>query len=77
MANLIVRNVDVDIVKALKERAGSSGKSAEAEHRLILTATLSKPKKKTFLQVLDEMPNVGNDSDFERLQDLDDVNVLC
>ncbi len=76
MANLIVRNIDEDIVKALKERAGSSGKSAEAEHRLILATALLKPKKKTFLQVLTEMPNVGDDSDFERLQDSDDINVF-
>jgi plasmid stability protein len=76
MANLVVRNIDEDIVRALKERAGSSGTSAEAVHRLILAEALLKPKKKSFLQVIAEMPNVGEDSDFERLQDSDDVNVF-
>ena len=38
--NLIVRNVDADLVKALKERAAQKGISAEAEHREILRATL-------------------------------------
>ena len=33
--NLIVRNVDADIVKALKERAAQNGVSAEAEHRAL------------------------------------------
>ena len=37
MANLVVRNIDDDIVRALKEKAGRSGHSAEAEHRLILS----------------------------------------
>jgi plasmid stability protein len=40
MANLIVRNVDEKILKALKERAGKSGNSAEAEHRIILSRAL-------------------------------------
>ena len=66
MANLIVRNVDEDIVRALKARAGLHGLSAEAEHRQILTAALLKPRKKSLAQALREIPNVGKDSDFER-----------
>ena len=31
--NLIVRNVDAEIVKSLKEQAARNGRSAEAEHR--------------------------------------------
>ena len=69
MANLVVRNIDETLVKALKERAGSFGRSAEAEHRLILAQALLKPKKKSFNEVLASMPNVGQDSDFERLQE--------
>lgn len=64
MANLVVRNVDDNIVRALKERAGRKGHSAEAEHRLILRNALLKPNKKTFATVLSSMPNVGEDSDF-------------
>lgn len=45
MANLLVRNVDEDIVRALKARAGLHGLSTEAEHRQILSAALLKPRK--------------------------------
>lgn len=68
MANLIVRNIDDDIVKALKARAGLHGVSAEAEHRLILEEILLQPKKKSLAEVIMSMPNVGRDSDFERIQ---------
>jgi plasmid stability protein len=76
MANLVVRNIDEQIVRALKEKAGRLGHSAEAEHRLILAQALLKPKKKTFAEVLSAMPNVGKDSDFERLQQLDNSDVF-
>ena len=69
MANLVVRNIDEEIVKALKARAGKLGISAEAEHRRILEEALIKPKKKTFAQILLSIPNVGDDSDFKRTQD--------
>lgn len=67
--NLIVRNVDPDLVKALKERAAQNGVSAEAEHREILKAALYRPKRRSFNELLLSMPNVGLDSDFERIQD--------
>lgn len=76
MANLVVRNIDADIVSALKERAGRSGRSAEAEHRLILAKALLRPKKKSFGEVLASMPDVGDDSDFDRVQDVSDPNVF-
>ena len=69
MANLIVRNVDERIVRALKSRAGKHGRSAEAEHRELLASVLLKPKKKSFAEVLAAMPNVGDDSDFVRIED--------
>jgi antitoxin FitA len=69
MANLIVRNIDEAIVKALKMRASQHGVSAEAEHRKILEQVLLKPQKKPFSEVLSLIPNVGKDSDFERMQD--------
>ncbi len=43
MPDLLVRGVDEDIVRALKERAGAHGRSAEAEHRAILAAALARP----------------------------------
>ncbi len=69
MATLIVRNVDEAIVKALKQRASRHGVSAEAEHRKILEQVLLQPVKKSFAEVLRSIPSVGNDSDFERVQD--------
>ena len=69
MANLIVRNIDEGVVSALKMRAGQHGISAEAEHRAILESALMKPRKKSFVEILGTIPNVGNDADFERIQD--------
>lgn len=76
MANLIVRNIDDAIVKALKAKAGSKGISAEAEHRLILEAALLKPKKKSFVEILQSIPDVGLDADFQRQQDERDHDVF-
>ena len=36
MTNLVVRNLDPRIVRALKQRAAKQGRSAEAEHRALL-----------------------------------------
>ncbi len=68
MANLLVRGVDEALVRALKERAGAHGLSAEAEHRQILEAALSRPKKRSFAELLTEIPDVGTDADFQRVQ---------
>lgn len=67
MANLIVRNIDERIVRALKVRAGQHGISAEAQHRLILEEALLRPREKSFAEVLMEIPEVGRDSDFQRI----------
>ena len=69
MANLVVRNLDQDIVDALKQRAAQHGRSAEAEHRALLEELLLRPKKKSFAEALSTMPNVGKDEDFERIED--------
>jgi len=76
MANLVVRNIDEEVVKALKARAGQHGISAEAEHRRILESVLLHPKKKSFVEALKTIPNVGNDVDFERAQDDKDEDVF-
>ena len=68
MPNLLVRGVDEAVVRALKERAGANGRSTEAEHRAILAAALTRPRKRSFAEVLTSMPNVGRDEDFERVQ---------
>jgi len=40
MPQLLVRDVPLDVVEALKRRAAEHGRSAEAEHRAILEDTL-------------------------------------
>ncbi len=69
MAKLIVRNIHEAVIKALKMRTSQHGVSAEAEHRKILEQALLKPQRKSFAEVLSQIPNVGNDADFERIQD--------
>ena len=66
MPDMLVRGVDEEIVRALKERAGAHGRSAEAEHRAILKAALARPLRRSFAEVLASMPDVGLDADFER-----------
>lgn len=68
MAQLVVRNLDDDLVQALKQRAAAQGNSAEEMHRQILQAALRGPKRRSFAEVLSAMPNVGEDADFERKQ---------
>ena len=73
MANLVVRNLDQRVVDALKQRAARHGRSAEAEHRAILEEVLlGTPKKKSFAEALASMPNVGQDEDFDCLEEADE-----
>jgi antitoxin FitA len=68
MPDLLVRGVDEELVKALKERAGAHGRSAEAEHRAILAGALARPKRRSLAEVLASMPPVGLDADFARVE---------
>lgn len=40
MTQLTVRNVDEQVIRALKARAAANGRSAEAEHRELLRSAL-------------------------------------
>jgi plasmid stability protein len=72
MAQLIVRNVEDEVVRALKQRAALHGVSAEAEHRAILkSALLGHAASRSFKQALLAMPDVGADSDFDPQRDSD------
>jgi plasmid stability protein len=67
---LIVRNLEEEVVQALKIRAARHGRSAEAEHREILReALLPAQPKKTLKNLLLAMPADGEDADFERNPD--------
>ncbi|MDJ0842040.1 MAG: DNA-binding protein [Acidobacteriota bacterium] len=70
MPQLLVRNLDEKIEKALKGRAAKNGRSAEAEHRAILYRALAEDENsKDIKQMLLEIPDVGLDSDFDRPRD--------
>lgn len=68
MPDLLVRGVDATLVQALKARAGRHGRSAEAEHREILSEALLRPPRRSLAEVLASIPDVGTDADFERVQ---------
>lgn len=61
---LVVRNIEASVMQALKEAAARHGRSAEAEHREILRAALTRPTRRSFKDVLAAMPDVGADEDF-------------
>lgn len=63
--NLVVRNVDEELVRTLKQVAAAHGRSAEAEHREILRNVLQRPPRRSVAEVLANMPNVGEDADFD------------
>jgi antitoxin FitA len=68
MPQLIVRRIEEKVVKKLKLQAGVHGVSMEEEHRRILRESLlgKAPKRPSFKEALLAMPNLGEDSDFER-----------
>jgi plasmid stability protein len=70
MAQLLVRGIDSELVQRLKLRAARHGTSAEEEHRRILREVL-KPARapRTLKDLLLELPDVGEDDDFERSPD--------
>ena len=71
MAQLIVRNLDPALVQQLKIRAAQHGRSMEAEHREILRQALQgSASQDTLKALLLAIPPLGDDVDFERIQDL-------
>ena len=76
MPSLIVRNIEESIVQALKERAARHGRSAEAEHRALLSDVLLRPRRRPLAEVLAAMPDVGRDEDFAREQATDAARVF-
>jgi len=70
MAQLIVRNIEDELVQELKVRAARNGQSAEEEHRQILRRALgSDHSGLSIKEMLEAMPDVGDDQDFERIKD--------
>ena len=71
MAQLIVRDLEEAVVRALKVRAAKKGVSAEAEHRSILREVLLGRSSRSFKDALLAMPDVGTDADFAIARDFD------
>jgi plasmid stability protein len=72
MSQLIVRNIESELVQELKVRAARNGWSAEEEHRQILRRALgANPSGLSLKEMLEQMPDIGDDVDFERSQDPD------
>ncbi len=71
MAQLIVRELEESVVRALKLRAAKKGVSAEAEHRAIMREVLLRRSSRSFKEALLAMPDVGKDDDFAIDRDLD------
>ena len=63
MADLIVRNVNPKIVRALKARAGRKGVSAEAEHRAILAEALGSDLRRPLAEFLLTFPTIDGHDD--------------
>lgn len=66
---LLVREVDPKLVKALKERAAANNRSAESEHREILERALRGTERVSLAEALLKIPAVGDKSDFQRIDD--------
>lgn len=73
---LLVREVDTKLVSELKKRAVANGRSAEAEHRMILEAALRGTKRLSLAEALMKIPAGGSDSDFARLDESGSADVL-
>ena len=66
MADLLIRDVDDAIVRALRHRACIHGRSEEAEHRAMLASALLFTPCRSLAEHLSAIPAVGRDGDFER-----------
>jgi antitoxin FitA len=66
MAQLLVRKLDSEVVRRLRQRAARHGHSAEAEHREILRKALLPSIQHSMKDSLLAMPDAGHDVDFVR-----------
>jgi plasmid stability protein len=73
MATLVVRQLDEDLVRRLKERAAAHGRSAEAEHRAILDEVL-RPRPRTGAEFVAALRGKGPYFTDEELAVFEDVD---
>lgn len=71
MPDLVVRNLEAEVAQRLEQQARFHGVSQEEELHRILRVALLLPEKRIslddFKEHLRNMPNVGDDNDFERV----------
>jgi len=66
MANIMIRNLDEETVEALKEAARCSGRSMQAEVRMILEAAVERrARDEAFWTRLDEIQRGQRPSEFD------------
>ncbi len=73
MAELVLQHIDPNLVKRLKQRAAKRGVAPEEEHLQILRDSLMPEKTsddRILKDLLFEMPDVGEDADFERVKEM-------
>jgi plasmid stability protein len=71
VAQLIVRDIEETVVRALRLRAARHGRSAEAEHRAILREVLAEARERpSFKEVLAAMPDLGTDEELAPARDM-------
>ncbi|MGA8656060.1 MAG: hypothetical protein WB586_07900 [Chthoniobacterales bacterium] len=69
MAQLLVRDLEEEVVQALRHKAATEGTSVEEAHRRLLRSVLlSRKRSKTFKEALLQMPDDGDDSIFKRVK---------
>ena len=69
MTDILIRDIDESLDKALKVRAIEHGRTREAEIKVILTSVISRyPKKRSLADALMDIPKLDADVDhvFER-----------
>ena len=64
MSNILIRDIDEHLDKALRVRAIKHGLSREAEIKSILEAAVARqPKKRTLAEALMDIPKMDSDID--------------
>jgi plasmid stability protein len=76
MANLWIRGIDQTLYDALIREAEANGRSVEEEQRAILEGALQKVYNRQFVRALMSIPDVGEDADFERVNDRREAPVV-
>ncbi len=74
MADLVLHQIDPELLSRLKERAARRGVEPEEEHLQILRNTLMPDdpigSDQILKDLLFEMPDAGEDADFERIKEM-------